>query len=515
MGSIAEKLVRGSLLRVAEFAANSIVGLVLMPFIVHSLGDRMYGLWIFVGTFLGYYGLMDFGLNSAVQRYISRAVGLKDDGEANAVVSTALLIFSAIGLLALVISAVVAVIVPHLVADIREVTTFRQVIFILGANFALGFPLRVYSGYLSATVRYDLSTGVDLLKLAVRTALIIFLLKRGHGILALSLVTFAVDIGGYLARCVIVRKLYPSVAFSLRLVDRSRVRQLFSYSIFTFIAQVAEQLRFNVQNLVITFSLSLSLVTMYSIASRLIQYFVSFNVAALGMLSPVFSQYEAAGQTGKMVDRFLFMTRISGYLSVFIGGVMVIFGNAFISRWMGSDYRAAYPLLVVLVVPIVIALMQSPSIQLLYGISKHRFFALSNAAEGAANLLLSVLLVRQYGLMGIAVASGIPMLVIKLFVQPVYTCRSIGVSLRTYYLGTLAPVFFRSLALLAAAWWACRPLISPDYLRLLLLISGTAVVFGTGVFMTGFTSKERGYFLRAVCRRLPLPVFRAAAEDRT
>jgi O-antigen/teichoic acid export membrane protein len=46
----------------------------MMPFLVRNLGDRMYGIWTLVGSVLGYYGLIDIGLSSAVVRFISRAV---------------------------------------------------------------------------------------------------------------------------------------------------------------------------------------------------------------------------------------------------------------------------------------------------------------------------------------------------------------------------------------------------------------------------------------------------------
>jgi len=42
-------------------------------FIIHSIGDRWYGLWVIVGTLMGYYGLLDFGLASASQRFITKS----------------------------------------------------------------------------------------------------------------------------------------------------------------------------------------------------------------------------------------------------------------------------------------------------------------------------------------------------------------------------------------------------------------------------------------------------------
>ncbi|HEY6938283.1 MAG TPA: hypothetical protein VI424_14085, partial [Terriglobales bacterium] len=62
MPSAARQLTTASAFRVLSFFATTAVSLLMMPFIVHTLGDRIYGLWALVATLLGYYGLLDFGL---------------------------------------------------------------------------------------------------------------------------------------------------------------------------------------------------------------------------------------------------------------------------------------------------------------------------------------------------------------------------------------------------------------------------------------------------------------------
>ena len=46
-----------------------------MPFLVHKLGDRNCGYWALVGAVLSYYGVLDFGIVSAVEFYVARALG--------------------------------------------------------------------------------------------------------------------------------------------------------------------------------------------------------------------------------------------------------------------------------------------------------------------------------------------------------------------------------------------------------------------------------------------------------
>ena len=258
MSGKAKTILAGSFMGSLAFFANAIISLVMMPFIIHSLGDRMYGLWVFVGSFLGYYGLMDFGLNSAIQRFISKAIGAKDYAEENKIINTALVIFSVIGIVALLASFFIAFFIPFFVKNIVEVGLFRIVVIILGINFAVGFPLRVFSGVLGANVRYDIRTTIELVKLIFRTILIYAALKNGFGIVALSIITMVADLSSYAVKYIYARKLYKHMVISLQLFDKSRIRSLFGYSTYTFIAQIADQMRFNLDNLVITAFLSLN-----------------------------------------------------------------------------------------------------------------------------------------------------------------------------------------------------------------------------------------------------------------
>lgn len=71
--SVGRKLVSGSVLRVVNLLAAAIAAVFLMPFIVHHVGDRYYGFWALATGFIGYYGLLAFGLTSAVSQHMSMA----------------------------------------------------------------------------------------------------------------------------------------------------------------------------------------------------------------------------------------------------------------------------------------------------------------------------------------------------------------------------------------------------------------------------------------------------------
>src|SRR5437588_11948842 len=97
MWNNALKLITGSATRVLNTIATAIVAMLITPFVVHVLGDRMYGIWTLVATFVGYYGLLELGLSQAITRYLSRSLGSVDPEECNRVFNTSLRIYLALG----------------------------------------------------------------------------------------------------------------------------------------------------------------------------------------------------------------------------------------------------------------------------------------------------------------------------------------------------------------------------------------------------------------------------------
>ncbi len=501
MGSDARTVTRGSILRVSYFFFEVVVGLFLMPFIIHSLGDRMYGLWMVIFSFLGFFWILDLGLSSAIERYVSRALGTEDFEEANAIINTTLALFFLIGLLALLVTVIVSLMAPVFFKDIQEVNLFRKLILILGFNTAVSFPMRVFTGLINAHLRFDLRAVISFVKLLLRAVLIVILFSMGYGIITLALITLGVSLLDYYLHFMFSRRVARYLKLSFTLIDKSRIRQLSVYSSFTFIGRIADRLRFGVDNFVIAAFVGLNLVTIYAIAARLIEYFISIIESAMGMTFPIFSRIEGRGDYESLKEKYILTTKISGYFAMLVGSSLIMYSRAFIERWMGEEYLSAYPVLVILAVPTMIALIQNPSIGLLYGTSKHKFFAISNSIEGVANLALSLILVRKFGIIGVAYGTAIPMVVIKLFAQPVYTCRIVKLPVFRYYTDVLLPVMAKSLGYILVFWWLFNKFIVPDYLRLAVLASGECFFFMIAIFFIGFNRSERAYFKRVIFNR--------------
>jgi O-antigen/teichoic acid export membrane protein len=497
-------LVRGSVLNVLTLIASVAVGFFLMPFLIHTLGDRWYGMWALVGSITSYYALLDLGLTSAVNRFLMRAVAREEKTDASAVIVTALAIFGGIGASVLLVSIGVALGAGWFLHDPAEIAVFRQVVVILGADVALAFPFAVFNGLLIAHCRFDILSGVQLLALAARTALIVYFISRGYSLLALAVITLSVNLPSRLALAAAARRLFPSLQLSAAHLRWEQARQLFGYGKYAFIAVSADRVRFHVDTVVVASFLGVGLVTHYAIAARLAQLFMELMIRALGVLGPVFMRVEALGDRDQMRRALLLATRVSVLASVTVAGGIIILGERFIELWVGEAYADAYWPLVILTSSLAVALMQAPSVSYLYASARHWYYAYVTAAEAVANLVLSMILVQSYGMVGVSLGTAIPLLVTNLLFQPWYVCRSLDLELRTYFRELLRSALiaavgqvplFLFLQRLAEPSPAVMLLIAVCYYPLCL-----ALLFGGN-----FAERDRKRIANAVALRWPQP----------
>jgi O-antigen/teichoic acid export membrane protein len=474
--------------------------LLLMPLIVHHLGDRIYGFWSLAGAFIGYYGLLDLGLSSAVSQYLCIAIGRKDTAESRAVFNTALSIQSVLGCIALVATTAIAAATPWFCRNPADAALFWKVIVILGVNAALSFPVRVYGGLLEAELRFDIQSGLEFLGLVLRTGLIICAILAGGGLLALAWTSLLASLPIMVLQVWFARREAPWARIGESSLDWKRTKSFFSYSVYTFVATIADTLRFQVDALVISAFIGLAAVTHYRIASVFAKYYVEALMALVRLFQPILSRLHGASDRGGLEKVFFFATKVTLCASVFICCAVIAWGKSFIACWMGAKYEDAYWPMVVLALAVFLDVCQSPSVGLLYATFEHRYYTYMNSAEGVINLVFSLALARPLGILGVALGTLIGAVVIRIVAQPIIVCRVSGLSYGTYMKflgGNLLRYGCLMGGTIALSEWGIRP----AYFWLVSSGIWATAIYAAGSWLFVFNQGEREHFLDAVTNR--------------
>jgi O-antigen/teichoic acid export membrane protein len=216
-------------------------------------------------------------------------------------------------------------------------------------------------------------------------------------------------------------------------VSRSSLRLIAGYSGTTFLIIVAGRLRFKTDAMVIATFISAAAVTYFTIGSRLVDYATEFVHSMAQIFVPMSSQSDALGELKRLQQIFVAGNRMCALAILPVSAILIILGKSVIEAWMGARYiSASYPVLIVLVIPSTMMLMQAASSRVLFGMGKHQTLAKVTLAEGIANLVLSVLLVRKYGIIGDAVGTAIPLYFTVLVFLPYHLCKLLKLRLTSY-----------------------------------------------------------------------------------
>jgi len=411
---------------------NVLIGVFLSPFILHRLGDAAFGIWILIFSVTGYYGLFDLGIRSSVVRFVSKFSATNDAENLARVINTSLFAYSAIGVLTMLLTVAGAFCVDSLFKIPSEFhSTVRWLFLIVGASVAIGFPLGVFGGALEGLQRFYLVNWTNIVSTLLRATAIVFALRRGHGLVVLALITTLLPLITSLIRAGIALTILRT-PLGFRYVHWSTARLMANHSGLTFMIVVSSQLRFQTDEIIIGTFLSPSAITFFSIGARIVDYANNTIHCISQLFVPMSSQSEARGDASHLRKILIAGNRACAFVIFPIAATLIILGKSIIEVWVGAKYiQQSYPVLLVLVIPFTLMLAQGASSRMLLGTSQHKTLGVVTLVEGVANVILSVLLIRPYGIFGDAIGTAIPLTCTVVLFLPQHASHKFGVQLST------------------------------------------------------------------------------------
>jgi O-antigen/teichoic acid export membrane protein len=417
-------------------AINIAVGFFLSPFILHHLGDEAYGLWVLIFSFTGYYGIFDFGIRSSLVRYVSKFEATGDKDQLARLVNTTLFTYSCLGLFLLLVTILGTSYVDRLFAIAPPFLRDARVLFLMvGTSLALGFPLGISGGILEGLQRFYLMNWTNIVSTLMRALLIIFALKHGYGLLTVALITVSLPLMMSALRGVIAQRLL-AIQYGWKYVDRASLRQVANYGGVTFIIIVAGRLRFKSDAVVIGTFLSATAITYFYIGARLVDYGAEVVNSLAQIFTPMSSQFHAIGDHERLRKIFIAGNRACAFVMFPISVSLVVMGKSVIEAWMGPRYISSYNVLLIILIPTTLYYAQTGSNRILFGTSQHKALAYIALIEGLANVILSVVLVRPFGIVGDAIGTAIPLTCTALMFLPRHMCRLLEVPIGRFITAT-------------------------------------------------------------------------------
>jgi len=380
-----------------------VISFVTLPLVLNYIDASSYGIWLTLGSIVGWFAFFDIGLTQGLRNRFAVAKADGNHDLAQVYVSTTYAILALVFLFVWIAFIIVNnyldwAKILNVGEELRpDVTTLAIIVF---TYFCLTFVLKIITTILIADQYPARASFIDLTGQVISMVIIIVLVKTTEGSLiklgfALSLSTLSVLLG---ANLILFSGKYKRYRPRISKVNFSYTRYLLNLGIIFFIIQIAAIIQFQTAQIIIARNLGTAEVTSYHIVYK---YFGILYMVTNIFLSPFWSASTEAYQKN---DFQWIKNAIKRYnqlnLLMFVASiVMLLFSNTFYRLWLGEGKVAiTFTLSLWGFVYYNVIMFGSKYVFLLNGISALRVQFISSLISPIIYIFAAILLVKHYHL---------------------------------------------------------------------------------------------------------------------
>ena len=502
------KIRRNAVANITGMAVQIIIAFILSPFLVHTLGDTKYGIWTIAVAFTGYMNLLDIGLTSAVNKYVSEYSSLKDNKKVNEIVSTSFALFFVMGVIVVLVSPFMADFIVKLVNfDESLIGVVHLLIIIVSFDIAIFVISGLFKGVFGGFQHYSIINFTQIISALYKAVMFYYFLSNGHDLIAMGLISISANIMTIFIFYYLLKRNYPQVSIRFSVATKLSASKILHYSKFTFIAMLANQLIYYSDAFVIGYFMSAAAVTYYSIPWTLAEYTKKISMAISQAYTPAISEIEAKGDIENIKTLYVSGTKYMIIISNLLSIGMIVFGGAFIALWMGEKYKElCETVLIILFVNLFFQGPQQISYSILQGLARQKYYSYVSMGVSIVNLILSIILVQRWGIVGVAIGAAVPQILFHGLYVPWSTLKIINLSISEYFTKTYLPSVFPSVVLFTSLYFVTVYVYPDSYFKLLVLAFLCALVYMIFVFVFMLNKDEKSMSINFLRKRLKLPV---------
>lgn len=474
---------------------NIIVGIGLTPFILSSLGKSEYGLYMLVGSFIGYLALLDFGLNSTTVRFVSKYRHEKNKNKEESFIATNLGIYGGIAILITLIGLVFYTTIDYFFDNLSndELHLFKVMYLIMLLNLIFGLIRSPLVGIIMAYEQFNFPKILNYLRIILRAVAIIVFLKSGGKALAIVLIDTFFGFSILLIYYGFIYFKLP-VRFNFLKFSKKFINKIFSYSIWIFLGVLMDQLYWRSGQTILGIKSTTEEIAVFAIGMLFISYFMTMSSAISGLFLPTATKMHVKkASKDELKNLMVKVGRMQWFVISNMLFGFIFFGKQFIQLWIGDGYDDSWVIAVILMLALTIPSIQNVGNSILEAYYLHVRKIQVNTALAVMSIIVAFFLVDKYGSIGIAVAIASSVLLGQVIYNNYYFNRHIGLNIRTYALSMLkGNIITIPLTIIAAYLLNLIAFDSGSWLNLALKVLLFIVISTVFIYFGAMNNYEKG-----------------------
>ena len=401
--------------------------------VVSSLGADGYGVWALLQALTAFAALMVGGLPQALLRYMARFLGKGEPEAALEVARTGLSFVRRAVVLAIIVGILVyALLLPRLQIPEPMLGSARASWLLLLAAAALEIRALSPRVTLLALQRHDLRNWAQSGIVVLQTVLVVAAMQLGLGLEALGALRAMAFVLLLLSWEALARSVFP-VPYRLGKGERFDREELLRFSRATTFIFLSETMVYAMDALVIGVVAGAAVVAFYTPAARLAETVRAVVYAVVNVVTPRAAELDGRGDRAAFEELLSRGSRICGFLAGPFIAAGIVCGDHLLAAWLGSEFSAAHPVLVALLLHVFFLASTSVLEGGLIASGAADSLARAHVLAAILNLVLSVWWVHAFGLVGPAAATAVTGAIMGGVVIPILYRRVIGRSIAFVY----------------------------------------------------------------------------------
>lgn len=424
----------GSALSILSIILGSVINIFYTPMYMKYLGTTDYGINSLVQSIMGYIGMLNLGLGSAMVRYTVRYRAEGKFEEEKSLNGMFLAIFTIIMFISIVIGAYIYCILPDLFVEkftMEELIKTRKVFVITMIGTAVSFPVSVFSTNINSREKFLYQKSLQLLKMIMTPITGAVLMINGFGLTAVVAVTVILGLITNIFEIIYAFKIGMRIKFNN--FDFEILKDISKYSFYIFLNIIIDRVYWGSDRIIIGKFIGPLVVGIYSIASIFNQIYMSLSTAISGVLFPKINKLVVEKKYNELSDMFIKVGRIQYILLGLVSSGFIIFGNEFIYLWLGKGYTEVYKIALWIMIPLTIPLIQNTGIAIVQARNKHQFRSIVYFFIAILNIVASIILVKNYGAIGCAIATGISFTIGNIIIINIYYWKKVDIDIPLFW----------------------------------------------------------------------------------
>ena len=481
----------GALLSYLSIGINILSGLIYTPWMVRQIGQAQYGLYTLATSVIALF-MVDFGLSSATARYVSKLHAEGDETGVNNFLGVIYKLYIAIDAVIFVALTVMYFLLDKIYVRLtpQELEQFRVVYLIVAMYSLVNFPFVTLNGILTGYEKFIHLKLADVIHRVLIIVLMVIALAAGFGLYALVTVNAVAGLLTIAYKLIVIRKKTP-VAVNFRYSEKSLYKEIFSFSVWSTVAALAQRLIFNVTPSILGIVAGTADIAVFGVIMVIESYAYIITNAINGMFMPRIAKiYSGENPEQKIEALMLKVGRFQYAVNGLIVAGFAVVGREFILLWMGPDYLTAYTGILLVIIPgLFFSSLQIGHTAVLVTNNVH-LYALINVVVGIVNIIFSPVLASFFGVVGACMSIFIAYIIRAVLLNLLYNYK-LGIDMKTFAVNCYIKMSFPVVVSIILGLLICRFLPWSEWLGFVCKACFVGAVYMVVLMLVGLERKNR------------------------